>query len=303
MIGVATTRAIQRHGVIAMAKHFVLNDTEIERFRTRVEISEQALRELYLIPFEMAVKDGGVIALMSAYNRARGTYATENRYLLTDILRGEWGFTGYVQSEFWSTRSAAASIHTGLDLEMPDAKWLNEEHLTAALQDTSLEIQAVDRALIRRFTRMFRLGQFERPFDPGTVDAATHGAWARAIGRQLAVLLKNDGGALPVDPSSGRILVVGQQTYAGQACLGGGGSSRAQPLYTVDPVPGLREVIAELGGAAEVELKLVDEDLSTAGRPERYPCTDEGDGYPTMRYSEGLRMGYRWYQSAGSGAE
>ena len=143
-----------------------------------------------------APKDGGVLAIMSAYNRVRGTYATENRYLLTDVLRGEWGFTGYVQSDFWSARSAAASIHAGLDLEMPDAKWLNEDNLKAALHDTSLEIEAIDRALVRRFTPMFALGHFEWPYAPGTVDAAAHGARARVLGRQFAVLLKNEGDLL-----------------------------------------------------------------------------------------------------------
>lgn len=412
VMGIAVAEAIQAHDVIAMAKHFVLNDTEVERFRTSVEIDEQVLRELYLLPFEMMVKDMDLAAIMSAYNRIRGTYATENPYILSDILRKEWGFNGYVQSDFWSTRSAAASIHAGLDLEMPDAKWLNQENLTAALHDTSLEMEAIDRALVRRFTQMFRFGQFGGAYAPGTVDAEAHGARARAIGGQIAVLLKNEAGLLPLDPGAGTILIVGQQAYAGQASLGGGGSSKVEPLYTIDPFTGLRDVIAELGGGAEIGLWIVADDLAgldeavdkarqadtvvvmaglvategedlatmdlpnrqsemigallaanprtvvvlkdsnpvvlpwideapavlevwnqgtedghvvadllfgvvnpsgklpttyprsendlpTAGHPERYPGTDEGDGYPVMHYSEGLRMGYRWYQSEG----
>lgn len=412
VMGIEVAKSIQAHGVIAMAKHFALNDTEVERFRTNVEIDEQTLRELYLLPFEMVVKDGGIIGIMSSYNRVRGTYATENRYLLTDVLRHDWGFSGYVQSDFWSTRSAAASLEAGLDLEMPDGKWLNKDNVTAALHDTSLEMEAIDRALVRRFTPMFALGHFEWFYDPGTVDAQAHGQRARALGRQFAVLLKNEDALLPLDPSGGRILVVGQQEYAGQACLGGGGSSRVQPLYTVDPAPGLRDVVAELGGDAQTDLQLVADDLSnldeavtaarqtdavvimaglvasegedlaslhlpndqdrmietiaaanprtvvvlkdsnpvlmpwvdkvpavletwnqgsedghavadlllgatnpggklpttyprsaddlpTAGHPERYPGTDEGDGYPVMHYAEGVRMGYRWYQSEG----
>jgi beta-glucosidase len=412
VMGTEVVTAIQAHDVIAMAKHYVLNDQEHERFRVSVEIDENVLRELYLLPFEMVVRDTGLAAVMSGYNRIRGTYATENRYTLTDVLRREWGFTGYVQSDFWSTRSAAASLHAGLDLEMPDGKWLSLENVTAALNDTSLEIEAVDRALVRRFTQMFRFGHFDKPYQPGTVDAEAHGARSRALGGQLAVLLKNDGALLPLDPGHGRILVVGQRQFAAQATLGGGGSSRVRPLYTVDPVTGLRDVIAGLGGAAQVGLQVVADDLSdldeavaaaqdadtvvvmaglvategedlatmdlprgqdtmvsalaaanprtvvvlkdsnpvvlpwidqvpavleawnqgsedghvvadlllgavnpsgklpttyprsaqdipTAARPERYPGTDEGDGYPVMRYSEGLRMGYRWYQSEG----
>lgn len=409
-MGTEVARAIQSHGVIAMAKHLVLNDQEHERFRASVEIDEHVLRELYLLPFEMVVKDSGIAAVMSAYNRVRGVYATENRYLLTDILRREWGFDGYVQSDFWSARSAAPSLNAGMDAEMPDGKWLNADNVRAALHDTSLEIETVDRALIRRFTQMFRFGQFEATYEPGEIDARGNGARAREIGGRTVVLLKNENDLLPLDASSGSILLVGQSRFAADACLGGGGSSRVVPVYTVDPLEGMEDVIEELGGAATVRHAIVDDDLGnlgdavsaareadtvvvmagvvasegedlpsmdlpdgqnemirdllaanpgtvvvlkdsnpvvllwideapavleawnqgtedghvvadvlfggvtpggklpttyprsaddlpTAGHPERYPGTDEGDGYPVMRYDEGLRMGYRWYHS------
>ena len=187
------TKALQAHDVIAMGKHYVVNDQEYERFRASVEVDEHVLRELYLLPFEMLVKDAEIAAIMSAYNRVRGVYATEYRYTLTDILRTEWGFDGYVQSDFWSCRSCAPSLNAGMDHEMPDAKWLNEANVKAALSDTSLEIETVDRALVRRYTQMFRFGQFERPYQPGEIDAQAHGAAARTIGSQSAVLLKNEG--------------------------------------------------------------------------------------------------------------
>ena len=202
VMGVAVTNAIQAHDVIAMAKHFVVNDQEYERFRASVEVDEHVLRELYLLPFEMLVKDADIAAVMSSYNRVRGVYATEYRHTLTDILRTEWGFAGYVQSDFWSCRSCAASLNAGMDHEMPDAKWLNATNVEAALQDTSLEIETVDRALIRRYTQMFRFGQFERPYEPGEIDATAHGALARTIGSQIAVLLKNDDGLLPLRPAT-----------------------------------------------------------------------------------------------------
>ncbi|UQU67744.1 glycoside hydrolase family 3 C-terminal domain-containing protein [Couchioplanes caeruleus] len=412
VLGVEITKAIQEHGVIAMGKHYVVNDQEYERFRVSVEVDEQVLRELYLLPFEMLVKDASIAAIMSAYNRIRGVYATEYRYTLTEILRHEWGFEGYVQSDFWSCRSAVPSLNAGMDHEMPDAKWLNEDTVTAALRDTSLEIETVDRALVRRYTQMFRFGQFDRPYAPGEIDAAAHGAVARRIGTGIAVLLKNEGGVLPLDPDAGSIVIIGQSTYADDACLGGGGSSKVIPLYTVPPLDGMRDVLAGLGGTATVTKVTVADDLSNldeakaaaaaadvvvimaglvategedqagmnmvndqdrliaevapanaatvvvlkdgnpvlmpwidavpavietwnqgqedghavadllfgvvnpsgklpttyprspgdtlvAGRPERYPGTDEGDGYPVIRYSEGLQMGYRWFQSQG----
>ena len=411
VMGVEVTKAIQEHGIIAMGKHYVVNDQEYERFRTSVEVDEHVLRELYLLPFEMLVKDGDIAAIMSAYNRVRGVYATENRYILNDILRDEWGFQGYVQSDFWSCRSAAGSLNAGMDHEMPDAKWLNETNVKNALEDTSLEIQTVDRALIRRYTQMFRFGQFERPYNPGEIDAKGHGAISRKIGSQTAVLLKNEGQMLPLDPKAyGSIVIIGQSEFVDDACNGGGGSSKVTPLYTVPPVEGMQNVLQGLGSDTKVskvtvakdlsnleeaksaateadvvilmaglvategadlpspnmlndQNRMVDElleinpqtvvvmkdsspvmmpwiakakaileawnqgtedghvvadllfgvvnpsgkvpttyaasegDLLYADSPERYPGTDEGNGFPVIRYSEGLNMGYRWFQS------
>jgi beta-glucosidase len=412
VMGVAVTKAIQAHDVIAMGKHYVVNDQEYERFRTSVEVDEHVLRELYLLPFEMLVKDAEIAAIMSSYNRIRGVYATEYRYTLTDVLRTEWGFDGYVQSDFWSCRSCAASLNAGMDHEMPDAKWLNETNVKGALSDTSLEIETVDRALVRRYTQMFRFGQFERPYQSGEIDAAAHGAVARTIGSQIAVLLKNDGGLLPLDADAGSIVIIGQSKFVDEACLGGGGSSKVIPLYTVPPLYGLQDVLRDLGGSATVTKVTVADDLSNldeaktaakdadvvvlmaglvategfdqpdanmlndqnrmveallgispttvvvmkdsnpvlmpwigkapvvlevwnqgsedghvvadllfgvvnpsgklptsyprseddtlyAGRSERYPGTDEGAGYPVIRYSEGLEVGYRWFQAQG----
>ena len=411
VMGVEVTKAIQEHGIIAMGKHYVVNDQEYERFRTSVEVDEHVLRELYLLPFEMLVKDGDIAAIMSAYNRVRGVYATENRYILNDILRDEWGFQGYVQSDFWSCRSAAGSLNAGMDHEMPDAKWLNETNVKNALEDTSLEIQTVDRALIRRYTQMFRFGQFERPYNPGEIDAKGHGAISRKIGSQTAVLLKNEGEMLPLNPKAyGSIVIIGQSEFVDDACNGGGGSSKVTPLYTVPPVEGMQNVLQGLGSDTKVskvtvakdlsnleeaksaateadvvilmpglvategadlpspnmlndQNRMVDElleinpqtvvvmkdsspvmmpwiskakavleawnqgtedghvvadllfglvnpsgkvpttyaasegDLLYADKPERYPGTDEGNGFPVIRYSEGLNMGYRWFQS------
>ncbi|MDK6804199.1 glycoside hydrolase family 3 C-terminal domain-containing protein [Aerococcus sp. UMB7834] len=410
-MGVEVTKAIQSHDVIAMGKHFVLNDQEDERFRHSVEASDQVMRELYLLPFEMLVKDGKISSIMSSYNRIRGVYGTEYRETLTEILRHEWGFEGYVQSDFWSTRSAAPSLNAGLDLEMPDAKWFNEENIKAALEDQSLEEKTIDRALIRRFTQMFRFNQFDWEYNPGEIDAKGHGERARKIGQASAVLLKNDKKLLPVDPADyDHILLVGQEKFAGQACNGGGGSSKVEPIYTVKPEDGLKDVLSDLGAKTELETVIVadnlsnieealakakeadlviimagivasegfdlakpslpnqqdimveqllavnsqsilvlkdstpvlmpwiddahtvletwnqgtedghvaadlifglanpsakvpttyakrEEDLLYYDHPERHPGVDEGDGYPVIRYSEGLEMGYRWYQA------
>lgn len=413
VMGVEVTKAVQSHDVIAMAKHYVVNDQEYERFRTSVEIDEHVLRELYLLPFEMLVKDADIASFMSSYNRIRGVYATENRYTLNDILRKEWGFTGYVQSDFWSARSCAASLNAGLDHEMPDAKWLNEDNVKAALRDTSLEIETVDRALVRRYTQMFRFNQFDRPYNPGEIPAKEHGQRARKIGAEIAVLLKNDTKALPLDPKAyNNVVLIGQSAFVDDACNGGGGSSKVDPLYTVPPVDGMQNVIDDMGASAKVSKVTVADDLSNLadakkaakeadlvvimaglvategadlpsphqpndqdtmvselldvapdavvvlkdssavvlpwldkaatvieawnqgsedghvvadllfgravpsgklptsypardedviynGHPERHPGVDEGEGFPTIHYSEKLEIGYRWYQAQG----
>src|SRR3954453_23705107 len=262
VMGVSVAEAIQAHGVIAMAKHYVVNDQEYERFRASVEVDEHVLRELYLLPFEMLVKDAEIAAVMGSYNGVRGVYATEYRYTLTDILRTEWGFEGYVQSDFWSCRSCAPSLNAGLDHEMPDAKWLNEANVKAALQDTSLEIETLDRALVRRYTQMFRFGQFERPYAPGEIDAQAHGAISRTIGSQIAVLLKNDHGLLPLDLHAGSVVIIGQSDFVDDACLGGGGPSQGAPLYTVPPLDGMQDVLRGLGRSATVTKVTVADDLS-----------------------------------------
>ncbi|MFV0450826.1 MAG: beta-glucosidase [Propioniciclava sp.] len=412
VMGVQVTKAIQDHNVIAMAKHYVVNDQEYERFRANVEIDEHVLREMYLLPFEMCCKDGEIAAIMSSYNRVRGTYATENRYTLHDVLRRDWNWDGYVQSDFWSCRSTAASLGAGMDLEMPDSKFLNADAVKAALHDTSLEIETVNRALVRRFTQMFRFDQFGKPYAPTEIDAQANGRISREMGHEMAVLLKNDAGLLPLPTDSGKVLIVGMDSFAAKACQGGGGSSKVDPLYTVDPLPGLKDILADLGSPSTAELFVVERDqsnlaeakaaveaadtvllmaglIATEGAdmatpempfkqaemvaellglnprtvvvlknsspvllpwidradtvlevwnqgaedghvvpellwgvvnpsgkvpttyaarledlmyhddPVRYPGTDEGEGYPTMRYTEGLNMGYRWFNSQG----
>jgi beta-glucosidase len=196
----------------------------------------------------MLVKDARIAAIMSAYNRVRGVCATENRDLLTTVLRDEWGFDEYVQSDFWSARSCVGSLNAGLDHEMPDAKWLNEAIVKAALQDTSLEIQTVDRALVRRFTQMFRFGQFRTPLQPGR---------DRRRGRRRD---------LPPDRRAARRPTQERGRAAAPGCSvggtgahrwavrvrrrrlpGGGGSLKVIPLYTVTPADGMRDVLALMG--------------------------------------------------------
>jgi beta-glucosidase len=284
-MAVAEIKAVQAKGVIAMAKHFAANEQETNRMTIQETVDRRVLREIYLLPFEMAVKDGDTASVMCSYNSVNGFQACENKELLTDVLRNQWGFKGYVQSDFFAVRSTAASMLAGLDHLMPFPQMIvppftpvwSPAELNAALAAGQLQVSDLDRALLRRYTQMFRMGIFERqPLVQTPIDFAAGGVKARAIGVQSAVLLQNDNHVLPFDANTVRnVVVIGKatQVYAQQAVAGGvlvgqpmgagGGSSDVVPNYTVTPVDGLKSVLTALGNtAATVTLITVKDDNS-----------------------------------------
>jgi len=275
-MSVAEIKAVQDHGLIAMAKHFVGNEQETNRTRIEETIDERTLHELYLLPFEMAVKDGDVSSVMCAYNYVNGVSSCENKYALTDVLRGQWGFKGYVQSDFFATKSTVATMKNGMDLMMPIPQQWAKNLLTAALDSGDLQVADIDTALDRRYTQMFKQGIFDRPLTQTPIDYDAGGEKARQIGTDGAVLLQNNG-ALPITRTVGDVVVVGKQSqvYAQQAVAGGsvvgkpmgagGGSSDVVPTYTVTPAEGIKNALASLGNnSATVHLVLVDDDNATA---------------------------------------
>lgn len=275
-MAVAEVKAIQAKGVIAMAKHFVGNEQETNRQRIQESIDRQALRELYLLPFEMAVKDGKTTSIMCAYNYVNGTPSCQSKELLTDVLRNDWGFTGYVQSDFFALKSGAGSMQAGMDHEMPLPQFWSPTNLNAALGAGSITTAMIDKALERRYTQMFMVGIFDRPLVQTAIDFTANGKVARDIGTKAAVLLQNNG-ALPIASTVRDVVVVGKatQVYAQQAVAGGsligksmgsgGGSSDVVPNYTVAPVEGIKNTLAALGNVtANVRLILVDDANSTA---------------------------------------
>lgn len=275
-MAVAEVKAIQAKGLIAMPKHFVANEQESNRQRVQETVDRQVLRELYLIPFEMAVKDGKAAALMCAYNYVNGVHSCENQELLTGVLRDDWGFTGYVQSDFFAIKSTVGTLASGMDHEMPVPQFWAPDKLSAALASGSITAAMIDRALERRYTQMFKWGIFDRPLVQTPIDFTANGKVAREIGARSAVLLQNNG-ALPFASSVREVVLIGKasQVYAQQAVAGGalvgkpfgsgGGSSDVVPAYSVAPVEGLRNVLSELGNSgAAVRLVLVDDANGTA---------------------------------------
>ncbi|MEO8623681.1 MAG: glycoside hydrolase family 3 C-terminal domain-containing protein, partial [bacterium] len=275
-MAVAEIRAIQAHGVIAMAKHFIANEQETARASVNEIVDDRVLHELYLLPFEMAVKEGSVASVMCSYNAVNGPHACEDRHHLTDVLRGQWGFTGYVQSDFFAVHSAAPTLRAGMDHEMPGvtvpsgpmkSPWFSPASLQAAIDGGELTSAHIDTALARRYRQMFKLGIFDRPVALSPIDTARHARLAREIGEQSAVLLKNANALLPLDAKTIRsIALIGQADYAAKAVAGCcGGSSDVIPFATVTPLDGIKRALAALHSSATTTLTVVANDNANLG--------------------------------------
>ena len=242
-LAVAFVRGVQSKGIAATPKHFVGNESEFERDTISSEIPERALRELYLRPFEMVVKEAGAWAIMTGYNRLGGTFCSEDVRLLDEILRREWGFDGLVVSDWGGTHSAGASARAGLDLEMPGPAKARANLLAEAERDADLAAAVRQRALeVLRLVE--RTGAFAAPPDVrDEAEKETEYPDVRALIRRAAadgmVLLKN-AGLLPL-PADARVAVVGPN--AAVARVMGGGSAQLNAHRQVSPLDGLRAAL------------------------------------------------------------
>jgi beta-glucosidase len=247
-LAAAEVAAVQAHNVMACAKHFALNSIEETRTKVDVRLDERTLREVYLPHFER-LAEADVASFMSAYNQANGDYCGESRRLLREILKEEWGYRGFVMSDFfvgvYDGRKAALA---GLDLEMPWTRAYGGK-LLAAVERGEVPVAVVDEAVLRLLRRKIEYATRPDPaaYPPSLVRAPAHAALAREAAEKGVVLLKNAGGLLPLDERSVRsVAVVGR--LAAAPILGDHGSSRVYPPDTVTVVEGLREAL----GAASV---------------------------------------------------
>ena len=241
-LAVAFIRGVQSRNVAACVKHFVANDQEFERMSISAEVGERVLRELYLVPFEAAVREAGSWALMSAYNRVNGTYASEHPKLLRALLKGEWGFDGAVVSDWYGTHSTAACVNAGLDLEMPGPARHLGAKVAAAVRAGEVTESLLDDA-VRRILRLAERtnARADGPrADERAVDLPEHRALARRAAGESIVLLQNEREVLPLDAGALRSLaVIGPN--AARAVVQGGGSARIRPHYAVSPLEGIRK--------------------------------------------------------------
>jgi beta-glucosidase len=234
----AYINGIQSKGVGACIKHFVANDQEYERFSMSSEVDERTLREIYLEPFRIAIRNSNPWAVMSAYNRVNGTYACENNHTLLEILKGEWKYEGIVMSDWFGTYDRDVP-NSGLDLEMPGSpRWMSEEHVKRALDNGPLTEEALDNKVKCLLGVLEKAGLFANPeLQPERAEnKPQHRRIIREAAREAIVLLKNDG-TLPLKRVKS-IAVIGPNAQSVQIL--GGGSSSVTPHYAVSPFEGIK---------------------------------------------------------------
>jgi beta-glucosidase len=245
-IDVGYIKGVQSQGVAACVKHYDCNNQEIERGAVDVRVDERTLHEIYLPAFEAAVKQGHVRSIMASYNRINGDYATANHYLLTDVLRGEWGFDGVAMSDWGAVHATLGPITAGLDLEMPDPHYFNSKTIPPLLADGKITQAMIDEKVRHLIHLEVEMGWLDREQkDPAiSRDDAQNDATALAVAREGIVLLKNDGNLLPLDREKVKNIVVmgpGADRY-----IRGGGSSETNPTRPITILAGLQSIAGKV---------------------------------------------------------
>ena len=244
-------RAIQDNGVAVCVKHFALNNQEYLRDTINVEVSDRALREIYLPAFRAAVQEGGAWSVMGSYNRFRGQHCTHHEYLINDILKGEWGFDGALISDWNAAKNAYEAAMNGLDLEMGTLKPYNEYYMADSLLFLVKSGKVPESAVDDKAKRILKLNlrtamNRNRPW--GSFNSREHTDLARRIAEQGIVLLKNEGSLLPIDTDKyGKIAVIGENAVRKHAS--NGGAAALKPRYEITPLEGIE---ARFGKEAEV---------------------------------------------------
>jgi beta-glucosidase len=295
-IALGFVRGVQGEDVLASVKHLAANSIEDTRFDVDVQLDERALRELYLPHFRRLAVEGRAASVMSAYNKVNGLHCDQQSHLLTDILKGEWGFAGFVESDWiFGTHGDAASVSAGLDIEMP---WGSHfAGLDQAVARGDLSEHDLDRAVRRILRAQLCYGLDEQVIvrdDPSQRETPAHLALAREVARRGVVLLRNQG-ALPLDAGVDSIVVMGRN--ADEENIGDHGSSRVISTDVVTALEGLRAragtavTVAHLpgstlGAAEQAAIQAADAVVIVTG----LQYTDEGEGLIAAGDRESLEL-------------
>lgn len=239
-MAVSYINGVQSQGVSATIKHYLGNNSEFDRHNTDSTIDERTLREIYLPTFEAAVKEAHVGAVMSSYNLTNGLHMSQNKYLLTDVLKKEWGFDGLIMSDWSGTYDGIEATNAGQDLEMPSGLHMNQQILKPAIEQGKVSVATVDDKVRRILRTALRFGWLDR--DQTALSIPRYNLQGRQVAlnaaREGITLLKNDGGLLPLSKSKIKsILIIGPDAYP--AVHVGGGSADVQPFAAISYLEGL----------------------------------------------------------------
>ena len=244
-MAIAYIHGLQSQGVAACVKHYVCNDSEYQRMAIDVVVDERTLREIYLAPFEMAVKEGGSWAVMASYNRVNGIYASESVDLLKRILKEEWGFDGLVMTDWFAAKTIRRCFVGGLDLEMPGPPRMFGPQLVQPIQAGELSERELDDKVQRYLRLAERTGVLDGngPQETPSPDRPASRALIRQAARESMVLLKNENAVLPLDTGKvSSLAVTGPMAHIGT--IMGGGSAFVNPPYVVHPLAALQQAVS-----------------------------------------------------------
>lgn len=249
-IGVSFVRGVQSENVGASLKHFIANNQEHMRSTGSSNMDQRTLREIYMPAFERVVKEAKPWTVMAAYNKVNGVFMTENKTLLKDVLKGEWGFAGVVFSDWGALHATAPALEAGLDLEMPGPAKHYGAKLLSAFERGEAEVAALDDSVKRLLTLIIKTGAMDRgakskvSSSGASVSTAAHQRLSQQVAEEAITLLKNDQGLLPLNRKKiTSIAVIGPN--ANTAIMQGGGSSQVVPSKQATPLEGLQALVGE----------------------------------------------------------
>lgn len=239
-------KSLQAEKVISSVKHFAMNDQEWERFNYNVVADERTMREIHLLPFEAAVKEADTWSVMSAYNLVNGQHCSENFQLLTDILKKEWGFKGFVISDWTSVYSTVNATNAGLDLEMPKPVYFHPDSMNKYLKEGKITEDIINDKIRRLLRGAFLAGLFDNNdvADTNVLHSDEHKKLTLKAALEGITLLKNENNILPLQTSKYKsIAIIGPN--AAVARTGGGGSAYVTPYYSVSPLEGISKRVGD----------------------------------------------------------
>ncbi len=278
-------KGVQSKGVGASLKHFAVNNQETKRLTLNATVDERTLREIYLTSFETAVKEGKPWTVMCAYNRLNGEFGSENKYLLNDILREEWGYDGLVVTDWGAANDRVKGLIAGQDLEMPSSGTVNDSKVEAAVKDGSLPVEYVDRA-VRRLLELREKLHAAGEAEP--VSYEKNHRIAEEIAEECIVLLKNEDKVLPLKAED-KVVVIGE--FAEKPRFQGGGSSHINTTFLDKPLEELKKLgnVEYVKGfacaAEECDANLLAEAVEAASRADKVVICA---GLPEVYETEGM---------------